>query len=159
MAHCSSPPHKWTSCTKIWNMLWTGLHRREAKSTKQRGATSKKHLSYGTLWGRLTSDCTSQGVQDLQIDSFKALEVPPVWWVNFTHQSGMGGACCVQKAICILICYKLFDSVYVDILRRQIHGTLKSSLIVYKILKHTNEGFKWVVFGFSLSLTTRQTSL
>lgn len=87
--------------TGLWQ--WEGPKQSERSCLKAEEIQPPKEAFYFTaLWGRITSNCSSQDVQE--IDGFKDREVPPVWWVNFNHQSGTGGACHVQKAICILIC-------------------------------------------------------
>lgn len=114
----------------------------------------KSHLQtafyFTALWGRITSNRSSQDVQE--IDGFKDREVPPVWWVNFNHQSGAGGARYVQKATCILICLiQQCEDIFWSLQFFFFHGS--PAAIVCKIFRNTNEGnydaFKWGRFFLS----------
>lgn len=78
-----------------------------------------------------TSNCSSLSVQET--DGFKADQVPPVWWVNFNHQSWAGGVHYVHEVICILIPFIHLCGYF--FLSLQIY-----SLLVHRVSKNSDEG-------------------
>lgn len=80
-----------------------------------------------------TSNCSCQTVQET--GGFKADEVPPVWWLNFNHQSWAGGVHYVHEVICILIPFIHLCGVFFFFLSPQIY-----SLLVHRVSKNSDQG-------------------